>query len=238
MQIATPQITTGRAGGRTYLLAQRYDRTLAADRWRRLHQEDFCQALGKLPSAKYETNHSGLAGPTLADMFALARAHLAAIDLLRLLDTVELNVLVCNTDAHAKNYAVMIKGNGACLAPVYDVMCAEVWEHVTENLAQGIGGARRGDTLRAAHWRQLARDCGLNPGQVRERVRALAQAALSEAESAAAEVGAMPAGSHPVLQAARAAVERRARRILAQLAERSAPGEGEAAHAAAPAPAA
>jgi serine/threonine-protein kinase HipA len=52
MQIAVPAITTGRAGKRTYLLVQRYDRANNGDRWRRLHQEDFCQALGKPPSAK------------------------------------------------------------------------------------------------------------------------------------------------------------------------------------------
>ena len=54
--IPTPEITTGRAGERAFLLAQRYDRTNVGGRWRRLHQEDYCQALGKPPSAKYESN--------------------------------------------------------------------------------------------------------------------------------------------------------------------------------------
>ena len=56
-------------------------------------------------------------------------------DVVRLLDMVVVNVLVCNTDAHAKNYSIMIRGNGASLAPIYDVMCGEVWENVTKNLA-------------------------------------------------------------------------------------------------------
>ena len=215
-----PQVTTGQAGSRTYLLAQRYDRTSVGDRWRRLHQEDFCQALGKLPSAKYETNHTGLGGPTVAEMFELTRRHLPALDLLRLLDMVVLNVLLCNTDAHAKNYAIMIKGNGASLAPMYDVMCAEVWENVTKKLAQSIGGAGRGDALSGRSWRQFARDCGLNPAQVLERVRNLAEIVLAEAQTAAAEVAAMPAGSHPLLDQARQAVERRATLILPQLQER------------------
>ncbi len=226
MGMPVPHVTTGRAGSRNYLLAQRYDRTHVGDRWRRLHQEDFCQALGKLPSAKYETNHSGLGGPTLPDMLGLARRHLPAVDLLRLLDTVVLNALLCNTDAHAKNYAIMIKGNGAALAPLYDVMCGQVWEHVTRKLAQRIGGAVQGDALTGRHWRQLARDCGLNPAQVLERVRSLADTVLAEAQPAAAEVAAMPAGSHPVLAEARQAVEARAKLILAQLEDRE--GEGPA----------
>ena len=52
MKIPTPTVTTGRAGERTYLLVKRYDRTDVGGRWRRLHQEDYCQALGMPPSAK------------------------------------------------------------------------------------------------------------------------------------------------------------------------------------------
>jgi serine/threonine-protein kinase HipA len=44
-----PAVTTGRAGQPQYLLVTRYDRIEQNGRWRRLHQEDFCQALGKPP---------------------------------------------------------------------------------------------------------------------------------------------------------------------------------------------
>jgi serine/threonine-protein kinase HipA len=219
MKIPAPHITTGRAGKRTYLLVQRYDRTLAAGRWRRLHQEDFCQALGKPPSAKYESNHTGVGGPTVADMFALTRQHLPAMEILRLLDMVVFNVLVCNTDAHAKNYAVMIRGNGAALAPLYDVMCGEVWQNVTKNLAQKIGAAARGEQLTGRHWQQLAHDCALNPRQVLDRVSTLAQLARAEVPAAAAEVAAMPAGGHAILEQTRQAVEQRAKLIVCQLQE-------------------
>ena len=148
MKIPTPDITTGQAGKRTYLLMQRYDRTNVGDRWRRLHQEDYCQALGTPPSAKYESNQTGIRGPTLKDMFEVTRRHMPPTDIVRLLDMVVLNVLACNTDAHAKNYSIMIRGNGASLAPLYDVMCGEVWENVTKNLAQTIAGESRGDHLK------------------------------------------------------------------------------------------
>jgi serine/threonine-protein kinase HipA len=45
------------------------------------------------------------------------------IEIVRLLDMVIFNVLVCNTDAHAKNYAIMIRAGAVSLAPMYDVMC-------------------------------------------------------------------------------------------------------------------
>src|SRR5712671_3365610 len=95
--IPTPDVTTGKAGERIYLLVKRYDRINMGGRWRRLHQEDFCQALGKLPSAKYEVNQTGIAGPTLQDMFSITRQRMFSADIVRLLDMVVVNVLTCNT---------------------------------------------------------------------------------------------------------------------------------------------
>jgi serine/threonine-protein kinase HipA len=219
MKIPTPNVTTDQAGKRTYLLVKRYDRTDVGGRWRRLHQEDYCQALGKPPSAKYESNQTGIRGPTLKDMFDVTRRHMPPTDVVRLLDMVVVNVLACNTDAHAKNYSIMIRAGGASLAPMYDLMCGEVWEHVTKNLAQKIAGESRGDYLKRRHWQRFARECGLNPRQVIDRVDALAKSVIAEAEAAASEVAAMPAGNHVILDQTRQAVERRARALLAQLQE-------------------
>ena len=184
LKIPTPNISTGQVGKRSYLLVQRYDRTLVGGRWRRLHQEDYCQALGKPPSAKYKSNQTGISGPTLKDLFELTRRHLPPTDIVRLLDMVVFNVLACNTDAHAKNYSIMIRGNGASLAPMYDVMCGEVWENVTKNLAQKIAGKSRGDYLMGRDWQRFARECGLNPRQVLERISTLAKSAIAEAGAA------------------------------------------------------
>jgi len=140
-----------------------------------------------------------------------------------LLDMVVVNVLCCNTDAHAKNYAILIRGNGNSLAPMYDIMCGEVWGNVTKNFAQNIAGKGRGDDLKGRDWQRAARECGLNPKQVIDRVGTLAKLALAEAEAAASEVAAMPAGSHDILEPTRQAVEHRARVLLAQLQELKAP---------------
>jgi serine/threonine-protein kinase HipA len=217
LRIPAPDLTTGKAGERSFLLANRYDRMNIGLRWRRLHQEDFCQALGKLPSAKYESNGTGIRGPSLKDMFAVARQHLPPTDIVRLLDMLVVNVLLCNTDAHAKNYSVMISSGGASLAPMYDVMCGEVWENVTKHFAQKIAGESRGDRLTGTHWQRFASECGLNPKQVLDRVGALAKAVIKEAHAAETEVAAMPAGGHDILVRTREAVERRARILLAQL---------------------
>jgi len=219
LKIPAPHVATGRAGKRTFLLVKRYDRTDVDGRWRRLHQEDYCQALGLPPSAKYEANQTGIRGPTLKNMFDLTRRHLPATEIIRLLDLIVLNVLCCNTDAHAKNYSIMIRGNGASLAPIYDIMCGEVWGNVTKNLAQAVAGKSRGNDLNGRDWQRFARECGLNPRQVLDLVGTLAKSAIAEAEAAASEVAAMPAGSHEILELTRHAVERRAGQLLAQLQE-------------------
>lgn len=226
--LRVPAATTGKAGKRTYLLVTRYDRLQQAGRWRRLHQEDFCQALGKPPAAKYESNQTGIRGPKLADMFALARNAMQAPDVLALLDQTVFNILACNTDAHAKNYSIMISARGFELAPLYDVMCAAAWDGVTRNLAQKIAGKNRGEHLKRRHWRRFAADCGLNAPRLLARVEQLANLVLREARPAAEDVAAMPAGPHGLLPVFRDAIEGRARDILNGLADNT----GEEPHAA------
>jgi serine/threonine-protein kinase HipA len=214
-----PEVTTGKAGKRTYLMVKRYDRVEQSGRWRRLHQEDFCQALGKPPSAKYESNQTGIPGPTLSQMFATTRNAMQAPDIINLLDYVIFNVIACNTDAHAKNYSMMISGKGFKLAPIYDVMCALAWEHVTRNMAQKIAGKNRGEHLKRRHWQRFAAEVGLNAPRLIARVEALAKGALVETRNAAADVAAMPAGPHPLMETVTSAIEKRARALLSGLAD-------------------
>jgi serine/threonine-protein kinase HipA len=214
-----PDLTTGRAGNRSYLLVKRYDRVRVDRRWRRLHQEDFCQALGKPPSAKYEANNTGTRGPTLKDMFDLAQQKLPVTDVPRLLDMLIVNIIACNADAHAKNYSLMIDAKGATLAPIYDIMCGEVWPDVTKNLAQKVAGKARGDHLKGRHWQRMARECGLNPRLVLARVATLATEVLERSADAEREVESMPAGTHSTLPRVRQAVEARARALIAGLRE-------------------
>src|SRR5262249_45959320 len=86
MKIPAPSVTTGMAGKRTYVLVKRFDRTEVSSRWRCLHQEDDCQALGIPPSEKYESNQTGIRGPTLRDLFEVTRRHMPPTEVVRLLD--------------------------------------------------------------------------------------------------------------------------------------------------------
>lgn len=216
--LSVAAVTTGRAGARRYLLVTRYDREWRAGTWQRLHQEDFCQALGKPPAAKYQRNQTGVPGPGVADMFAVVRRHAPGQSILRLLDAVIFNVLICNTDAHAKNYSLLLLGRTRVeLAPLYDLTCAAAWDNMTKNLAQEIGGTSCGDQVTAKHWRRLAAEAGTSPAATRARVARMADRTEAQLGPAVDEVRAMPAGDHGMLNVFVDKIRARCRRVRANL---------------------
>ena len=158
--IATVTATPRRAGDRAFLLVERYDRHIVDGAVHRLHQEDFCQALGIPAERKYQAQ----GGPSLADAFALVRRATAvpAREVLALLDQLALSLLVGNHDAHGKNYSLLYLPGaaGAVLAPAYDVLSTFA-SHRSHNLARkqamSVGGEYRPEYLRAAPSRPAAR---------------------------------------------------------------------------------
>lgn len=208
-------VITGVAGERSYLLVDRYDRTFDGNVVRRLHQEDFCQALGRPPVAKYEHNRSGVLGPSLPEMFALVRAYMTARDINRLLDAVIFNVAIGNVDSHAKNYSILLTPRHTELAPLYDLMSGLDWANITQNHAQEIGGQQRGRHIYGRNWRRLAAACGLSrPGLIR-RIDALTTRLLAELPAAEVEVASMPAGPGRMLPTFAASIRERTRLVQA-----------------------
>lgn len=157
-----------------YLLVGRYDRVRTADGGLvRLHQEDFCQALGVPPELKYQNE----GGPSLVDCFALVRraSSRPAVDLIRLLDHVIFNFLVGNHDAHGKNHSFVYTDRGTELAPLYDVVSTAVYPDLSDRLAMTIGDKYRSNEVLPRHWDRFARDAGLAVPMVRRRVLDIAQ---------------------------------------------------------------
>ncbi|MBW7861526.1 MAG: type II toxin-antitoxin system HipA family toxin [Rhodocyclaceae bacterium] len=215
--LRAPEVSTGKAGQRLYLLVGRYDRLQQGEALRRLHQEDFCQALGLPPSAKYQHNQTHGPKGSFAAMMDRLRATGGAGDVFRLWDTMVFNILCCNTDAHLKNYSILIRGDGIELAPIYDVMCARVWAGITENLALNVADKRRGDYIEGHHWVREAEKCGLAPRAALEHVKTLAQAIQERLANARTGVASMPAGDHPILDEVENAIRARCNSILKTL---------------------
>lgn len=156
-------------------VVQRYDRVTTTDGIKRLHQEDFCQALRIYPGFKYESE----GGPSLANCFNLVRnvSSKAGKDLLSLLNWVIFNVLIGNSDAHGKNISLLLLPTGPQLAPFYDLLSTRIYRHygLTDNLAMRIGGEVDPQAIRREHWERFATDVGIKSHLVLTRVVELAQ---------------------------------------------------------------
>ena len=154
---------------RTFLLVQRYDRATGDDGFvRRIHQEDFCQALGVPPETKYASE----GGPTFKDCFALLRRVAArpAVDVLKLLDAVIFNVIAGNADAHGKNFSILYDAEGPRLAPLYDLLATVAYPDLSPKFAMKIGKRATLAELDARGWAAFAADAGVGLPLIRRRV--------------------------------------------------------------------
>ena len=204
------------ANGRTFLLVERYDRAHTPDgSVRRLHQEDFCQALELAPRLKYASE----GGPGFPQCFDLVRRACTRpeTEARKLLDAAIYQVLVGNADAHGKNYSLVRRGPGfgnvVELAPLYDVLCTVAYPGLSPKLAMKIGGRAKLEEMRPADWDRFAQRCGLG-SPVRHRVAALCETAAQHCGDVAGEL-ALPGLDHAALHDMANRVRRRATRLAA-----------------------
>jgi serine/threonine-protein kinase HipA len=195
------------------LLVERYDRIHkqgpgAETVLERLHQEDFCQALGIVPEHKYQKE----GGPSLKQCFRLLREASSApvIDLVRLLEAVIYNYLVGNNDAHGKNFSLLYRGVGTAnldtrLAPLYDVVNTLYYPELSRDMAMKIGSEYSSENVAARNFEQLAEEAGLGKPLVRSRVAEIAErvvAGLAKVDVA-----------HPVAEKVAGLIRRRSEKV-------------------------
>lgn len=163
-----------------YIVVERYDRLPPApgtDLPRRIHQEDMCQALGLMPTRKYQED----GGPGIAQITALIRRVSASpeVDVERFLRANMFNWLIGGSDAHAKNYSFLIgAGEEVRLAPLYDLSSQLPYpDLIAQRVAMKIGEHYDFARVTAADWRALARSCALDEertiGMLTDMARAL-----------------------------------------------------------------
>ncbi|WP_299950240.1 HipA domain-containing protein [Hyphomonas sp. BRH_c22] len=215
--IAAAQVTVLPAGTRNIIYVLRYDRRVSrTGALQRIHQEDFAQANGVPPGRKYE--RGTLAGPDLVTLLGTGR-DLPPTDALSLLDQLIFNILVANTDAHAKNYSLLLPvGGGLRLAPLYDVSTVLAWPRVVQYFAQNIAGRKRkpGD-VEARHWDAIAKAVNYRPADVRKRVQELVDALLANRVAVSQAIAALPGSSRGYVEETAGLVEENALRIAGRL---------------------
>lgn len=163
------------------LLIARFDREIEGGIVRRVHQEDFCQALGLPRSLKYERKgQDGRRFDAIAVSRILDRTKTPAKARQQFLRMTILNHAVGNTDNHAKNHALIYRGATPELAPLYDVVPVLLDPTVTHEFSLRLGNADRMESLVRNDLMSFARAIGIRAiGKTgEEQVRHIARSTL------------------------------------------------------------
>lgn len=178
-------------GGLPVIVVERYDRFVRTGQVRRTHQEDMCQALGVRPQIKYQNQ----GGPSPKMIAGLLWDHSASAprDVRRFADALVFNWLMVGTDAHAKNYSVLLAPEpGPQLAPLYDLASAIPYTRQVDprkaKLAMKVGGHYRAREISRRDWERCARDLRLRPTDVLARLEAMMSRLLEAAPAVACEM--------------------------------------------------
>lgn len=154
------------------IVIQRYDRVRTAAGVRRVHQEDTCQALGTPPTRKYQNE----GGPGIGDIVQLLNTYSSEViqDVDTFLDAIAYNWVIAGTDAHAKNYGLLIGAQSRVrLAPLYDIASILPYPDLDNQrikLSMKIGGEYRLREIGPRQWRKLAAEVRRDPDALTRRV--------------------------------------------------------------------
>lgn len=195
-----------------YALIARYDRIRDAQgEVQRLHQEDFCQALG----IGHEKKYQDAGGPSFEQCYRLLQDTSSdpAIDTTHLLRWQIFNVLAGNSDGHTKNLSLLYWPDGQIrLAPFYDLVCTRAIERIDTHLAFDVGGERNPAMITTAHWNTFAKQCDVKPRFLNDLVKDTA-VHLLENITRVKEVFETRFGGYPTLQRVEQVVIKQCQRV-------------------------
>jgi serine/threonine-protein kinase HipA len=210
------------------IVVERYDRLATGTSIIRIHQEDCCQALGFSPRTKYENE----GGPGATRIINLLNEHSGSPDedVATLVDALALNWVIGGTDAHAKNYSLLIAGQGQTrLAPLYDIVSALPYHQLQLrklNLAMRVGGEYGLWKIGRQHWERFAEAAGLEPEPLIQRVAEVA-AAVPDLLATVCSEATVEGLTHPVLARMADTVAAHAAHALRRLKSPPALGSGK-----------
>jgi len=137
-------------------IVERYDRKrLENGTIERIHQEDFCQVLGRMPEQKYENE----GGPGLNECRRIIETYSSnpVLDKEAFVKWVIFNFLIGNADAHGKNLSLIREKNGHIrIAPFYDLISTCAYAELVNKMAMKIGMENRFKWVMERHWRRMA----------------------------------------------------------------------------------
>lgn len=188
-------------GDQRAIVLRRYDRALQPDgEVVRIHQEDFCQALGVSPLRKYERGEGGPGVRQMADLMRRTQPPAAARKSSEhFAKAMAYNWIIYAPDGHAKNYSVLLRGQEVAPSPLYDISSVlpypDRYDLRTMTMAMSINGKYQNNLLTGADWAVLAGHLGLPCEQVAAWVLHIATNAPDAFADAVAENAAWVKGT-------------------------------------------
>lgn len=204
--LPVPRTTLRQVGTHPCLIVERYDREISesSENVARIHQEDFCQAMGRMPEQKYQSD----GGPLVREVVRLLRSGWStapALDVMAFVDLLIFNALIGNADAHGKNYSMLYRGTTRRLSPGYDLVSTVYWPSLAKSPAMKIGGCDSVDAICYGHWKKMSEELSIGLAQLLRRIRQLCH----DVEETSAHSLALPSECAPIIKL----VQDRARRI-------------------------
>ena len=142
-----------------YLLVERYDR-VRNGAWKRIHQEDACQALCISSENKYQKE----GGPSVNQVIDLIKTYsdVPVKDIDSFLKQFIFNFYMGNRDAHGKNYSFILGKFGSRLSPLYDVLCTQIYAGLSKEMAMKLGKTYNPGLVTDKDWDLLAESNKIN----------------------------------------------------------------------------
>ena len=171
------------------IVVERYDRLEKEGLIRRIHQEDLCQAAAIRPQMKYQ--NQGGPSPRVIGEILWSSSSSALEDVTRFAESLIFNWLIGGTDAHAKNYSVLLASRGKVrLAPLYDLASSLPYPQQIQprkaSMAMKIGSHYKISEISGTDWKKLAKELRIPPDGVLERIRDMADQIAGLSETVAA----------------------------------------------------
>lgn len=160
------------AAGIPALLIERFDRRITDGLVTRIHQEDFCQALGLPARLKYERyGREGSRFDAQAIRRVLERTVRPAAERLKFVEATLFDILIGNVDGHAKNFSLFhLPGSRIMTTPRYDVMPTMLDRATTDEFAYRLGHATNLEEADSAALDIFLDDLGFSSAAGRRRI--------------------------------------------------------------------
>lgn len=165
-------------------VVDRYDRQEVNNEIVRLHQEDFCQAMGYPAERKYQET----GGPGFLECRELIDEYLSnqgGANRLLFIRMMGFNYIIGNHDAHGKNFSILHNKEFE-LAPFYDLVSTQVYP-LDNKFAMSIGQTFRYDRIKEHSFKKFAKDMNVRPKFLASLMAEVCETVMNEVDDLVAE---------------------------------------------------